>query len=89
MLPRLILALFPQRMLVWHLNRLNKKLEILCEENHRIERLMEAIDGGYEYTFGFRNHLRRKLSEFSDEMDTLVEQIDFLERFLYSPSEIE
>ena len=83
MLPSLILALFPRSVLVWHLGWMNRKAEALYEKQHKTERLLDAIDGGYEYTFGYRNHLRRKSLELRDKLEVLLEKIDYLERVLY------
>ena len=87
MLSSLILALFPRYVLIRYLGWLDRQAEALYEENHRIERLLDKTEGEQEYLFGYKNHLRRKLIEFDEEMDGLIEKINFLENFLYPSSE--
>lgn len=82
MTPYTLFRLLPRFSVVWYADRARARLVWVEEQTVWANRLLEDVEPNYEYTAGFRAHLERKLTEWSQERFDLVSKISIVEEWL-------
>lgn len=82
MTPYTLFRLLPRFLVVKYADRVRARLVFIEEQTLWANRLLEDVAPNYEYTAGFRAHLERKLTEWSQEKLDLVSRISVVENWL-------